>query len=61
MVIKREKKTFLEIVLYIKKVNATVKTGPVFPNSVAFAIDVFRTPQKKQAKCNPKKKPAIAT
>ena len=59
--IKSEKKTFLEIVLYIKKVNATVKTGPVFPNNVAFAIEVFRTPQKKHAKCNPKKNPAIAT
>ena len=56
-----KKKTLLEIDLYIKKVNATVKTGLVFPSNVAFAIEVFRTPQKKQAKCSPKKNPATAT
>ena len=36
-----------------------MKKGPVFANKVAFAIEVFRTPQKKQAKCKPKKTPAI--
>ena len=35
-----------------------VKRGPVFPNKVALAIEVFLTPQKKHVKCSPKKKPA---
>ena len=37
------------------RVNKTVKKGPVLPSKVALAIDVFLTPQKKHAKCNPKK------
>ena len=58
---KREKKTFLEKVLYNIKVSPAVKRGPVFPNKVALAIEVFLTPQKKHVKCSPKKKPAKAT
>ena len=42
-------------------VNATVKRGPVLLSKVAFAIEVFLTPQKKHAKCKPKNKPANAT
>ena len=55
------KKTFFDIFLYNKKVNPTVKRGPVFANNVALAIEELRTPQKKQAKCRPKKTPARAT
>ena len=33
----------------------------MFANKVALAIEVFRTPQKKQAKCNPRKNPAKTT
>ena len=43
------------------RVNTTVKRGPVLPSKVALAIEVFLTPQKKHAKCNPKKIPANAT
>ena len=43
------------------RVNTTVKIGPVLPSKVALAIEVFLTPQKKHAKCNPKKTPAKAT
>ena len=38
-----------------------MKTGPVLPNKVALAIEVFLTPQKKHAKCKPKNTPANAT
>ena len=41
------------------RVNKTVNTGPVLPNKVALAIEVFLTPKKKHAKCKPKKTPAI--
>ena len=40
------------------KANKAVKKGPVFASRVAFAIEVFLTPQKKQVKCKPKKRPA---
>ena len=43
------------------RVNITVKTGPVLASKVALAIEVFLTPQKKHAKCNPKNMPANAT
>ena len=43
------------------RVNTTVKKGPVLPSKVALAIEVFLTPQKKHAKCNPKNMPANAT
>ena len=43
------------------RVNTTVKKGPVLPSKVALAIEVFLTPQKKHAKCNPKNTPANAT
>ena len=42
-------------------VSTTVKTGPVLPSKVAFAIEVFLTPKKKQAKCKPKNTPANIT
>ena len=42
-------------------VNPTVNRGLVFANKVALAIEVFLTPQKKHAKCKPKKNPARAT
>jgi hypothetical protein len=35
-----------------------VKNGPVFPKRVALAIDVWRTPKKKNAKWSPRKTPA---
>ena len=38
-----------------------MKTGPVLPNKVALAIEVFLTPQKKHAKCKPKNIPANTT
>ena len=43
------------------RVNKTVKKGPVLPSKVALAIEVFLTPQKKHAKCKPKKIPANTT
>ena len=35
-----------------------MNTGPRVAKSVAFAIEVYLTPKKKQAKCSPRKTPA---
>ena len=43
------------------RVKKAVKTGPVLASKVALAIDVFLTPQKKNAKWKPKNTPANAT
>ena len=44
--------------LPFKYVNPKVNNGPVFANNVAFAMEVFLTPQKKHAKWRPRKTPA---
>ena len=58
IVIKRGAIKSFDIVLFLKYEIAIVNNGPVFANNVAFAIEVFLTPQKKLAKCRPKKNPA---
>ena len=49
---------FCDIFLFLKYDIAIVNKGPVFANKVALATEVFLTPQKKLAKCRPKKNPA---
>jgi hypothetical protein len=42
----------------VQSANRVVKNGPVFPKRVALAMDVWRTPKKKNAKWRPRKTPA---